>query len=50
MRNVIVILALMGLAACGVDGAPIAPEPEDGARTPIVVIGGDARIGVVGSL
>ncbi|MDJ0639485.1 MAG: hypothetical protein QNJ20_11665 [Paracoccaceae bacterium] len=38
-----IILALLGLAACGVDGEP--SQPEGG-----ISVGGEARIGVVGGL
>lgn len=41
-------LALLALAACGVDGAP---EPPDGAKPGVkgITITGDARFGVYGS-
>jgi predicted small lipoprotein YifL len=37
------LLALLGLAACGIDGPPTPPEGS-------VSVGGDARVGVVGEL
>ena len=37
------ILALFGLAACGIDGPPSAPGPS-------AQVSGEARIGVVGEL
>ena len=40
--RVLVIFAVLGLAACGVDGEP---APHSG-----VDVGGDAQIGVVGAL
>lgn len=40
------LLAVVALAACGADGAPDPQAPE---RTPAVSVGGDLRIGVVGS-
>lgn len=42
MRGALV-LALLALAACGIDGPPTPPEGS-------VSVEGDARVGVVGSL
>lgn len=42
MKIVWGLVALLALSACGIDGAPTAPKGVD--------VGGEARIGVVGSL
>ena len=41
-------LIVLLLAACGVDGPPVRPEPET--PKPGVTVSGDARIGVVTAL
>lgn len=45
--RMIAALVLVALAACGADGPPEPIAPE---RQPGVSIGGEARIGVVGTL
>ncbi|MFD1794551.1 hypothetical protein ACFSC1_00985 [Paracoccus aurantiacus] len=42
------ILALLTLAACGVDGPPVRPDPET--PPPGLTVSGDARIGVATTL
>lgn len=44
----IVILSILALAACGVDGAP--ERPERAAPSPGLAISGTASVGVSGSL
>ncbi|MEM7719985.1 MAG: hypothetical protein AAF222_12350 [Pseudomonadota bacterium] len=43
MRPLFLILGLLALGACGIDGPP--SQPEGG-----ISMGGEARIGVVGAL
>jgi hypothetical protein len=47
-RIVTGLLLLAALAACGADGQPIRPTSTPDAETGVTV-GGDARMGVVGS-
>jgi len=42
-------LALLALAACGVDGAPRPPSEVEEAREPGLTISGSAEIGVGGT-
>lgn len=37
----VLVLAVLALAACGVDGPPVAPQSQPG-----VTVSGDARIGM----
>ncbi len=46
MRTVAVLLALLGVAACGADGEPLPVEDEP--RQSSIRIGGSASIGVSG--
>lgn len=47
MSRVILSLGLVALlAACGADGAPIAPEPEPETPPPGVSISGTASVGI----
>lgn len=48
MKIILLITTLLGLASCGVDGAPTAPVKSQTA--PGVSITGEARMGVVGTL
>ena len=44
MKNVLIALAaLLALASCGADGAPVAPSAKFG-----VAVSGDVQIGVTG--
>lgn len=47
MRRATLLVLLTLLAACGADGAPT--PPASATAQPGVTVGGDARIGVVGS-
>ena len=44
MRGAAMLLSVLLLAACGVDGEPQQPEPTDGQRA--VQVTGDARVGM----
>lgn len=48
----VLLLAVLLMAACGVDGAPERPAAKPAPVTPgvSVSVGGDARIGMVGQL
>ncbi|MEM6384836.1 MAG: hypothetical protein AAF718_01240 [Pseudomonadota bacterium] len=43
MKKLALLAVLLGLAACGIDGPPSSPSGG-------VSVGGEARVGVVGSL
>ncbi|MFB9221398.1 argininosuccinate lyase [Paracoccus cavernae] len=43
------LIALLALAACGVDGPPISPSTHE-TPPPGIAVSGEARIGVVSSL
>ena len=45
-RILALVLVALTLAACGVDGEPIRPEPKETG----VTVSGTAKIGVAGSL
>ena len=45
MKPVLILIALLGLAGCGADGEPIAPQPEP--AKPGITISGEARIGII---
>ena len=47
MRYALALVLLSLAAACGADGVPT--PPGSGSAQPGVTVGGDARIGVVGS-
>ena len=47
-RACVMLLTLLALTACGVDGAP--QPPAGAAPPPGVSVTGEARIGVVGTL
>lgn len=47
MRNALLILSLLTLAACGVDGAP-KPPPQSPTQ-PGMTVEGKASVGIVGS-
>jgi hypothetical protein len=47
MRPAVCLVLLALLSACGADGAPTVPA--SGSTQPGLTVGGDARIGVVGS-
>jgi hypothetical protein len=50
MKRIFTALALLAfLSACGVDGAPVPPEPKPKPPS-AVTISGDGRIGVVAKL
>lgn len=44
IRMIAAFLLVIGLAACGADGEPGQPAPEDGG--PGVRVSGDARVGI----
>ena len=47
MKSLLALTALALLAACGADGAPVAPSQ---APAPAVAITGEARVGIQGGL
>lgn len=46
LRQVLIMLVLVAVAACGVDGAPTAPGDSEPDQTGGVTLSGEARIGV----
>lgn len=46
MKKLVFFAVFATLSACGVDGEPVSPRPQD-APEPGITISGDARIGVV---
>ncbi len=48
MRKFVVLCALVGLTACGVDGPPMPPEDDRDRPEPGISISGTAEFGVAG--
>ncbi|WP_312524811.1 argininosuccinate lyase [Paracoccus sp. (in: a-proteobacteria)] len=44
------LIALLALGACGVDGPPVRPGPQQDNPPPGLSVSGEARIGVVSTL
>lgn len=44
MKRALILIALLGLAACGADGEPTAPEPKTSKTG--VTVSGEATIGI----